>query len=82
MGSSRHNQTLEPYPENPKADTMASDMRWRVAVIIFGASDEEKAPATYGRHVATSVRRLRISIGAHEGRKGKRAADDSARKTL
>jgi hypothetical protein len=61
---------------------MASDMRWRVAVNIFGASDEEKAPATYGCHVATSVQWLRTSIRAHEGRKGKRTADDSARETL
>jgi hypothetical protein len=34
---------------------MARDVRWRVAAILLEASDEEKAPATYGRHVATSV---------------------------
>ncbi len=34
---------------------MALDTRRRVADIILGAFDEEKAPATYGRHVTTSV---------------------------
>jgi hypothetical protein len=61
---------------------MAADTRRRVAVIILGAFDEEKAPATYGRHVTTSVQWLRIPIRPHERRKGKRSADDSARQTL
>jgi hypothetical protein len=61
---------------------MAADTRRRVAVIILGALGEEKAPAAYGRRVATSVQWLRIPIRTDERRKGKRTADDSARQTL
>jgi hypothetical protein len=61
--------------------------QWRpvrrcVAVVTLGVSDEEKAPAQCGFHVATSVEWLCISICAHEGRNGKRTADTSACETL
>jgi len=58
------------------------DMRWRWASHQYGAFDEEKAAATVGRHVANSLRWLRISIGLREGCKGERNADNPARETL
>jgi len=69
---------------SPKADTMATDryaLAWGQSSNI-GAFDEEKAPATVGRHVATSVRWLRISVRLREGCKGERNADNPARETL
>jgi hypothetical protein len=61
---------------------MALDTRRRVADIILGAFGEAKAPATYGRHVTTSVQWLRIPIRPHDRRNGKRSAADQARQTL
>src|SRR4051812_48797374 len=69
---------------SPRADTMATDryaLTWRKSSVL-GAFDEEKAPATFGRHVATSVRCLRISARLREGCKGERNADTPARETL
>lgn len=55
---------------------MELDTRRRVAVIILGAFDEEKAPATYSRDATTSAQWLRIPIRPHERREGKRTAGD------
>jgi len=68
--------------KSPQAVMIAADTRRRVAFIILGAFDEEKAPATYGRHIATSVRWLRISVRLREGCKGERSADNPARETF
>ena len=58
------------------------DMRWRWAGHRYGVFDEEKTAATVRRHVANSLRWLRISIRIREGCKGERNADNPARETL
>src|SRR4051794_26996658 len=68
--------------KSPRADMIAVDTPPALAVIILGAFDEEKAPATYGRHAATSVQWLRIPIRPHERRKGKHTADDASCQTF
>ena len=79
-----HNQTPGALAGEARKQTQwrPIDIRWRGQVINIGAFDEEKAPATLGRHVATSVRCLRISVPLLEGCNGERNADNPARETL
>jgi hypothetical protein len=79
-----HNQTLGTLAGEARKRTQwrPIDMRWRWQVINMERLDEEKAPATLGRRVATSLRWLRISVRLREGHKGERNADNPARETL